>query len=192
MRLRGGGGPMFLDAIALAFWPAIVGLVLFGWVRRADPAAVATPWATASVIAMAGIFYTVVFDVTSLVIVFNIFVGMILFGTLCLLAVYRCRSRLAVTSSVGLILFGVALVGIGSQSLIGDYMMERPVVHGTVQRLLILQTARGPNEYLVTIGDKSFHATTRLFATLARGRERARHDRPRLGIHLWDRARAAP
>jgi hypothetical protein len=160
---------MFLDTIAIAFWPVVVGLVLIGWRGRADPNILAPAWAAASLIGIAGIMYTVIFDITSLVVLFNATIGMMLFGTLCLLTVYGARSRLTRRQCVGITLLGIALIGCGSEELIGDHVLERQTVDAVVRQLRIHETAKGPNEYLVTIGDQTFKATTRLYATLRQG-----------------------
>ena len=43
-----GGGTMFVDTIAIAFWPTIVGLFLLGWFRRRDDGTLALTWAAAA------------------------------------------------------------------------------------------------------------------------------------------------
>jgi hypothetical protein len=57
--------------------------------------------------------------------------------------------------------------------LISDHVLERQAVDGVVRQLRVQDTAKGPNEHLVTIGNETFKATTRLYATLRQG-ERVR------------------
>jgi hypothetical protein len=164
---------MLHNAIAIAFWPAVVGLALTGWLRRRDASTLATTWSAASLIGIGGIFYITIFDTTSLLVLLDMAVGTILFGALCLLTVYGCASRLTRLQCIGVGLLGFAMIGYGSEILIGDHMLAPKAVEGVVRHLRIMPAGRGPDEYLVTIGDESFKATTRLYATLRPG-ERVR------------------
>jgi hypothetical protein len=160
---------MLLDTIAIAFWPTIVGLLAFGWFRRRDDGTLALTWTAAASLIVTGLFCLTLFDIGSLLILLDIFIGAILFGSLCVLAAYLGRDRLTPPRRLATALFGIAIAGYGGQSAIGDYLLERPAVDAVVRQLRIQETAKGPNEYLVTIGDETFKVTTGLYATLREG-----------------------
>jgi hypothetical protein len=160
---------MLLDTLAMAFWPTVAGLVLAGWLGRANPNVLVATWVPAPLLAVAGMVHTSIHDIATPVVLLDIFIGMLLFGALCLWAVYRCGSRLTTVRRLGLGLFGLAMIGYGGQMLIGDYAMERQVVEGEVRLLRVQENQDMPSEYHAMIGNGTFKVTTRLYAVLRVG-----------------------
>jgi hypothetical protein len=162
-------GQTVLDALAIAFWPFVVGAAAAGWLLRADQGSLAVAWSAAALAGIAGILSVTIFDVTSLWILLDMFVGMILFGAVCLLVVYWRWSALPRGSRILLIVMGVAGLGAGGEQLVGDYLVPRRVVQGTIENLFISWQAFGPDAYHVRIDGVLYLATVPLYRTLRVG-----------------------
>jgi hypothetical protein len=128
-------------------------------------------WLAAALILVAAIIHTSTFDITSVVVLLDTFIGMVLFGALCLWTVQRCGDQLTPLRRFGVGLFGLAMLGYGGQMLIGDYAMPRQVVEGEVRELRMQPAEEMPNDYYATIGSATFKVTTRLYASLRTGEQ---------------------
>jgi hypothetical protein len=158
-----------LDALAIAFWPIVVGAAVAGWLLRADQGSLAVAWSAAALVGIAGLLCITIFDVTSLWILLDMFVGMILFGGLCLLVAYWRWNALPRSSRILLIVMGVVGLGAGGEQLAGDYLLPRQLVRGTIESLFVSWQAFGPDAHHVRIDGGLYSATVPLFRTLRVG-----------------------
>src|SRR5262245_34036508 len=158
-----------VDLIAIAFWPVVLAVIWRAWRLRADPASCAVPLSAAAILVGAAVIATLVFDIVSLWVLFDIYAGMILFGGLCLFALYARWSAFPAWKRIFIGLFSLALIGVGAAVLAADHVMARQIVVGSIDRLFIHHTALGLNEYNVSIDGRLYKATTRLYATLRVG-----------------------
>jgi hypothetical protein len=158
-----------VDLIAIAFWPVVLAILWRAWRLRADPPSCAVPLCAAAILVGAAVIATLVFDIVSLWVLFDIYAGMILFGGLCLSALYARWAAFSVWKRTFVGLFSLALIGVGAGILAADHLMPRRIVEGPIDRLFIHHTALGPNEYNVSINGRLYRATTRLYATLRVG-----------------------
>lgn len=169
-----GHGPKQMaisDLFAIAFWPVVIGAGLVTWIPRAHKRLAAIR-AIAGVVVLGfglvGVIALIAFDIASLWVLLDFFVGAIVFGGSCLGYVYMRWAEISVWSRTWMGAFGAAMLVYGTWCLVADYLMPRRVVEGTVKHLH-LSSGRGPEEGNVTIDGRDYKATMRLYRTLRVG-----------------------
>lgn len=157
------------DLIAAAFWPVTGSLFLVAWAFRRNRTIFEISLVVASIIVIAGITALIIFDITSLWVLLDLYIGAIFFGVLCLFALYVIWSKGSRWARLVLGFAGLASLGGGTYHFIADYVMARQIVQGTVQLLHVFWHSKGANEHVVKINDQFYAVTTQMYETLRVG-----------------------
>jgi hypothetical protein len=172
------------DALAIALWPVSIALLLIAWNFRSKRGV----WQAAiGALAYGWLFVLIrvsLIGVDSLWLIADVIVGMMLAGGSCLVGWYVGWDVISSWGRGVLGLFGVALLGFGSQLLVGDFLLPRLTAQGVVETLHVETRGREPAKYVVVINKQEFSATTSLHSTLRVG-ERVRVEAGRGSNYIY-------